>query len=169
MNTMHRRYCLDSNVLIQAWRTYYAPRLCTDYWRVLDELGDQHRVFIVQEVFDEIDRIEDGLNVWLRDSRIPVRKADDAVGVCLKNIYSTNEEHRKLVDNAKNRSLADPWIIAHALNEGAAVVTKEERINALNTRRIRIPNVCENMGIVCMNDFDFLAEQNIRFGCGRHS
>lgn len=169
MNVMQRRYCLDANVLIQAWRTYYSPRLCADYWHVLDELGNQHRIFIVQEVADEIDRIEDGLREWLKESRIAVRKADDAVGTCLRAIYSAHEEHRKLVDNTKNRSLADPWIIAHALNEGAAVVTKEERVVALNTRRIRIPNVCENMGIVCMNDFDFLAEQNIRFGCEHHS
>jgi len=127
MNVMQRRYCLDANVLIQAWRTYYSPRLCTDYWLVLDELGNQYRIFIVQEVFDEIDRIEDGLKEWLKESRIPIRKTDDAVGVCLKTIYSAHEEHRKLVDNTRNRSLADPWIIAHALNEGAAVVTKEER------------------------------------------
>lgn len=169
MSMTPRCYCLDSNVLIQAWRTYYSPRLCSDYWHVLDDLGDRRSVFIVQEVFDEIDRIEDDLKAWLKESRIPVRKADDAVGMCLRNIYSANEEHRKLVDNTKNRSMADPWIVAHALNEGAAVVTKEERVTAMDARRIRIPNVCKNMGIVCMNDFDFLAEQNIRFGCGRHS
>ena len=31
-------YCLDANVLIKAWESYYAPKFCPSYWTVLDEL-----------------------------------------------------------------------------------------------------------------------------------
>ncbi len=54
-------YCLDTNVLIQAWRDYYSPKFCPDYWAVLNELGTQGRIFIPEMVYDEISRTEDDL------------------------------------------------------------------------------------------------------------
>ncbi len=38
-------YCLDANALIQAWQKYYAPRICPDYWEVLNELGIKRKSF----------------------------------------------------------------------------------------------------------------------------
>ena len=43
-------YCLDANVLIQAWQKYYAPDICPDYWEILNKLGSQGRIFIPEEV-----------------------------------------------------------------------------------------------------------------------
>ncbi|HRG07967.1 MAG TPA: DUF4411 family protein, partial [Cyclobacteriaceae bacterium] len=65
----------------------------------------------------------------------------------------------------KSRSLADPWVIAHAMKENATVVTKEEKITAVNTTKIKIPNVCDNMKVRWINDYKFVEELNIRFTC----
>lgn len=81
------------------------------------------------------------------------------------NVFTDQIPHANLVDNTKSRSLADPWVIAHALNENATVVTKEEKITAVNTTKMKIPNVCENMGIRWINDYQFIEELNIRFTC----
>jgi hypothetical protein len=83
----------------------------------------------------------------------------------LQAIYSKNEKHKYLVDNTKQRSLADPWVIAHAIKEKAIVVTKEEKVTALNSNRIKIPNVCDNMGIRWLNDFQLIEELNLKFSC----
>ena len=83
----------------------------------------------------------------------------------LTKIYSANPVHQYLVDNTKQRSLADPWVIAHALNENACVVTKEEKVTAPGTNRIKIPNVCDNMGVRWLNDFQMIEELGIRFSC----
>ncbi len=165
MSTMAEIYCLDANVLIQAWQKYYSPKFCPDYWDVLNELGNQERIFIPEMVFDEITRTEDDLLRWLKKSKIPVRKIDEPVTKCLKSIYDNNPTHKYLVDNTKARSLVDPWIIAHAINEKATVVTKEEKVTALNTKKIKIPNVCDNMGIRWINDFQFVHELDIQFKC----
>jgi hypothetical protein len=90
-----------------------------------------------------------------------VRSIDGKVTKCLQDIYTRNPTHKTLVDNLKGRSLADSWVIAHAMSEGATVVTKEEKVTALNSNKIKIPNVCENMGI----DFEFLSKMNIQFTC----
>lgn len=162
------RYCLDANVLIQSWQKYYNPRICPQYWSVLSELGRENRIFVPQAVYEEILRGEDDLADWLhRLSHIPVEPVTEAIALALRRVYDFHPSHRTLVDNARGRSLADPWLVAHAFAEGAIVVTKEEKVTALNAARIKIPNVCDNMGIRWMNDFDFVADVGLQFGCSR--
>jgi predicted nucleic acid-binding protein len=158
-------YCLDANVLIQAWQKYYSPVICPDYWDRLNELGEEGVIFIPESVYEEIIRTEDDLASWLKNSKVPVRQINGQVTQSLQTIYKANPIHKNLVDNVRGRSLADPWVIAHAMNEKAIVVTKEEKITAANSTKIKIPNVCDNMGIRWINDFDFVAEVGMRFSC----
>ncbi|MDP1727354.1 MAG: DUF4411 family protein [Bacteroidota bacterium] len=165
MSAKADNYCIDANVLIQAWQKYYSPKFCPDYWNILNELGLKNRIFIPEQVYDEITRTEDDLSKWLKKSDIPIRKIEEQVIKCLQEIYSNNPSHKSLVDNTKSRSLADPWVIAHAMNEKATVVTKEEKVTALNSNKVKIPNVCDNMNVRWINDFDFINELNIKFSC----
>lgn len=167
MSQLEPIYCLDANVLIQAWQKYYSPRLCPSYWDELKQLGKENRIFIPEEVQTEILRTEDDLAEWLKGSQIPIRKIGEGTAKRLQDVFAFDPTHERLVDSIKGRSLADPWIIAHALEENATVVTKEEPITAANSNRIRIPNVCKNMGVRYMNDFQFVEEVNIRFNCAR--
>jgi len=162
MNTMANKYCLDANVLIQAWQKYYNPKFCPDYWNILIELGKQDKIFIPELVYEEITRTEDKLAEWLKGSEIPINKISEPV---TKHIRGILENYPLLVDNTKARSLADPWVIAHALHENATVVTKEEKVTALNSTKIKIPNVCDNMGLRWINDFEFIDELDIKFNC----
>jgi len=157
-------YCLDANVLIQAWNTYYNPKFCPDYWNILIKLGKYRTIFVPEVVLEEITRTEDDLTQWLKASKIPIEKYSEPVISSWKEILS-NPVHKKLVDSAKGRSIADPWVVAHALHRNATVVTKEEKITASSSKRIKIPNVCENMGIRWINDFQFVDELKIRFTC----
>jgi len=165
MSTKAIKFCLDANVLIQAWQKYYNPKFCPDYWKILNELGKREIIFIPEVVYEEITRTEDELSKWLKTSKIPIEKISESVTICLQKIYATDPEHSKLVDNIRGRSLADPWIIAHAMDKNAIVVTKENKETALNSKRIRIPNVCENMGIKWINDFQFIERLDIKFSC----
>ena len=165
MNTTANKYCLDANVLIQAWQKYYNPKFCPDYWDILIEIGKRDKIFIPELVYEEITRTEDDLSKWVKASKIPIKKISEPVTICLQKIYAVNPVHKNLVDNITGRSLADPWVIAHSLHENATVVTKEEKITALNSKRIRIPNVCDNMGVRWMNDFQFIDELGIKFKC----
>lgn len=55
--------------------------------------------------------------------------------------------------------MADAWVIAHAMAEGATVVTKE----GFAPRRVKIPDVCNALGVRCVDDFTFLREVGVRF------
>ncbi len=164
MNSDKEIFCLDTNVLIQAWQRYYSPDFCPDYWVILNRLGHDGRIFILEAVHDEINKTEDALSRWLENSNIPVNRIDESVSKNLQIIYAKAEVHKYLVDNTKLRSIADPWVIAHAMNEQATVVTKEGKVTAAS-RRIKIPNVCENMGVPCIDDFEMIRKLGMRFGC----
>jgi hypothetical protein len=108
MSMTEKKYCLDANVLIQAWQKYYSPKICYSYWDLLDSLGNQNIIFMPEMVYDEIIRTDDVLSRWLKSSNIPIKKIDEQVTKCLKEIYSADPNHKYLVDNTKARSLADP-------------------------------------------------------------
>ncbi len=159
------KYCLDTNILIQAWQKYYSPKFCPEYWQVLNQLGYSGQIFIPEEVRDEILKTDDDLAKWIKQCQIPIIKTNQTVTENLTQIYAANPLHKFLVDNTKARSLADPWVIAHAITENATVVTQEIKVTAVSSKRIKIPNVCENMNVRCINDFKMIDELNIKFGC----
>jgi hypothetical protein len=163
VNPATPKYCLDANVLIQAWQKYYSSTLCPDYWRILSQLGTEGRIFLPKNVYEEIVRTEDDLSSWLKQSNIPIYNIDSEVTQCLSRIYAADPMHVQLVDNTRQRSLADPWVVAHAMKEKACVVTKEEKVTTGN--RIKIPNVCDKMGVRWINDFELAAELGLRFSC----
>ena len=159
------RYCLDANVLIQAWQKYYSPKICPSYWEVLKKLGEQGRLFIPSDVAQEVKKGEDDLYAWLKKSRIVVRQKTGPVTLSWQAILARDPKHQFLVDNTKGRSLADPWVIAHAMTENAVVVSKEEKQMAANSSKVKIPNVCETMGVRCITDFEMIEELGIKFTC----
>lgn len=158
-------YCLDSSALINAWTSYYSPSLCPSYWEALEELGKQGKVFIPALVKKEIDEKTDELSRWLKDSLLPVRPITEPVTRCWQEILRKDKSHQTLVDNIRGRSIADPWVIAHALNEHAIVVTKEAKETNPSAKRVRIPNVCEAMGLEWIDDFEFIERVGLRFAC----
>jgi hypothetical protein len=158
------KYCLDANVLIVPWNSYYSRKICPDYWKLLERLGHSQRIFIPKIVEEEIARTEDELSQWLKGSGIPVYPIEESVTQCLSKIYEVDPVHRYLVDNIRGRSLADPWVIAYAMAQGACVVTKEKKQTA-RTDRVKIPNVCEKMTVRCIDDFQLIEELGIRFTC----
>lgn len=160
-----KTYCLDANFFIQAWSNYYSPEFCPDFWEILVRLSNDKIIFIPEMVKEEIDKIDDDLKKWIEDNKIYIKPIDDEVQKCLKEIWAKDKNHKKLVDTARNRSIADPWVIAHAMAENAVVVTNEQKIIESTTGRIKIPNVAEKMGIECIDIFKFIKKLNFKFSC----
>lgn len=154
-----KRYCLDTNVFIEGWNKYYSLELCPGYWNILDNLAQEDRVFSPVEVKREILKLDDGLSDWIKSR--PYLFKDITLDV-QKHLRQIMASHGRLVDSIRQRSIADPWVIAFAMTEGAVVVTKEMPVGP-NSRRIKIPDVCHALNIPWMNDFEFAYEIGIRF------
>lgn len=154
-----RRYCLDANVFIEGWNKYYSMVLCPSYWEIIDELGEQGRVFSPIEVKREILQHDDGLADWVKSRDYIFRDITDNIQTTLREIM---RDYPRLVDNTRQRSIADPWVIAHAMAENATVVTKEIPAG-LGSRRTKIPDVCNGLGVPWIDDFSFAQELGIQF------
>jgi len=154
-----KRYCLDANIFIEGWNKYYSRELSTGYWEILDSFAQDGRVFSPIEVKREILRIDDGLSEWIKPRAYFFREITVEVQEELRRIMG---EYPRLVDSTKQRSIADPWVIAFAITEGAIVVTKETPVG-LNSRRIKIPDVCNDLGLPWIDDFQFALELGIHF------
>lgn len=159
---METTYCLDTNVLIEAWNKHYSMQLCPDYWEVIDRLAKKSRIFCTMEVKREIEKTDDALFKWAGERPYLFRELTQEVFQNIKKIYAGHPDNRRLVDSSKGRSKADPWVIAHAMAENAVVVTKEG-YERNKSKRVKIPNVCETMSVPCINEFEFLNEVGIRF------
>jgi predicted nucleic acid-binding protein len=134
------RYCLDANVLINAWNQYYNKDFCSDYWKELSRLGHADQIFLPEYVRDEIARSDDGLADWIKGSGIAVFPVDGTITEIVRRIFAHDARHRLLVDSTRQRSMADPWVIAHAIAEKAIVVTKENK-ETQSAAKVKIPNV----------------------------
>lgn len=159
-------YILDSNVFIEAWGKYYSPDFCTGYFPSLEQLGRDGILAIPEMVHREIEKKSDELYGWIQGSDIPVLPITEEVQKALRNLYQKDSKHQRLADTSKGRSLADQWVIAHAMTEEAVVVSKEEKIVTPGSTKVKIPNVCDAMDVRCIQDYEFIAEVDIRFEAG---
>lgn len=153
---MSKIYCLDTNVLIEPWNKYYSMKLCPEYWNVIDDLAKKGMVFCTQEVRQEIGKVDDDLDKWIQERPHLFKEVTVDVQKNLRQILS---QFKALVDAKKDRSMADPWVIAHAMAEKAVVVTKEPSAPS----KIKIPDVCKALSVPCIDDFNFCVEVGIKF------
>ena len=100
------KFCLDTNVFVQAWNRYYAIDFAEPYWTKLDELAQAGIVFATEEVKREIWQIDDSLKSWLQAREHFFKPIDNTVIECLQTIYK-DERNRRLVDSSKFRSVAE--------------------------------------------------------------
>jgi len=154
-----KRFCLDTNVFIEGWNKYYSEDLCPSYWEILDSLARAERVSAPIEVRREIQKHDDALAEWVASRPYLFEEITIDVQHQLRQIMAS---YGRLVDNTRQRSIADPWVIAFAKCENAIVVTKEMPAGP-NTDRIKIPDVCQALNVPYMSDFQFAREIGIRF------
>ena len=107
----------------------------------------------------EIDKLDDHLASWLNNQPHFVHEVTADVQMNLRAIL---DRFPRLVDSKKNRSIADPRIIAHAIAREAVVVTKELPAG-LNAKAPKIPDACNHFRIRWLNDFELARDLGIRF------
>ena len=147
--------CLDTNVFIEPWKRYYSPKFTKGYWDLLHKLAKKGVIFSPIEVKKELKKVDDELSRWIKDKTF-FKEPDESIQVYLKKIM---KKYPRLVDSTRGRSIADPWVIAHAQSENAVVVTTEQTA----PKRIKIPDVCAKENIPCIDIHDFVKHLNIEF------
>lgn len=160
-------YLLDSNTYIQAKNLYYGMDICPAYWDFLDATFLSGDVCSINQVYRELTDGNDDLKDWVKDRRAYFIDNDDEN---TQTLYAQITEHLFARNyNAKSRDnfleKADAWIIAKAMDLGGTVVSHESVVQQ-QSKRVKVPNVCNDFGVDCISTFEFLRRVNAKFVVG---
>jgi hypothetical protein len=151
-------YSIDSSALIHGWRRVYRPKNFGFIWEQLDVLITDGRLRSSIEVYSELEKKDDELFAWCKERKEAMFvEIDDDIQLHVSQIL---KDHPRLVDTAKGRSGADPFVIALALTARPAmtVVTEE------TPGKSKIPDVCSASKIPCCGLADMIEKEEWTFG-----
>ena len=152
-------YSCDTNILLQSWQRDYPPSVFPGVWALLSRLVESGRLIASTEVQGEIERHHDAVAEWARRHAGMFVPIDEPIQVEVRAIL---RDHRRLIDTRKNRSGADPWVIALAKTRGAVVLTNEFPNGSLE--KPKIPDVCDALGIPYCRLTQLFETEGVTFG-----
>jgi len=158
------RFLLDANTYIEAKNQYYAMDICPAYWDWLDQQFALGELASIEMVGMELKAGNDELADWAKDRPHHFIPNDDEP---TQQVFTNIVQSLIAGDyNAGSRdnfiAKADPWIIAKASVLGAAVVSHESRLET-TTKKVKVPNVCDEFGVTCISTFELLRTLQARF------
>jgi hypothetical protein len=151
-------YSVDSSALIHAWRRAYRPQNFEFVWNGFDALIEEGRLRASMEVYLELEKKDDELFAWCKERKEKLFvEIDDDVQRIVAEIM---KDHPRLVDTAKGRSAADPFVIALAeTRDPAMIVLTEEKPG-----KVKIPDVCDARSVKCKNLADMIEDEDWKSG-----
>jgi len=146
-------YCVDSSAWLDGWVRDYPPDVFPSMWEKLAECVAAGVLKCSEEVYVELKKKDDGLYDWLKAHKkvlVPIDEASQGI------VLELLEAYPRLVDTHRNRSQADPFVIATAEQLQAVVVTGEKPRGKLDVPKI--PDVCDARNIRCISFLEMLRE-----------
>lgn len=152
------KYSIDTSAIYDGW-VRYPYDIFSPLWAKIEALIDQGELAATCEVLDEIQRRDEHLYAWAKSHKKMFIALDNEVQIAARKILN---DHQRLVDTIKGRSMVDPWIIALAKVNKCAVVTHER----LSTKpdHVRIPNVCAALDIRYLTFLEMIREEGWKLG-----
>lgn len=152
-------YSVDTSALIDGLERYYPEEAFPALWERVDELVDQGRFLVSEEVWEEVKAKDAVVKVWCqgRKDRLVV-PTDASVAAAVQDLLV---DHERLVMNLKGRNRADPFVIALAQLKGAVVLTGEGSDGTAS--RPKIPYVCGQVGVDCRRFIQMIRSEGWRF------
>ena len=156
-------YLLDADVFIRAKNLHYGLDFCPAFWDWLIKSNQAGQVFSIEKVKGEIERGNDELTEWSKtQDELFFLKPDSGIFPAMEQVTNWVNDN-DYTASAKNTFLqaADYYLIAHALTDDFVVVTHELSANTAN--KVKIPNVCEGVGLKVMTPYEMLRDEQVRF------
>ncbi|CAM5179451.1 DUF4411 family protein [Alishewanella longhuensis] len=157
-------YLLDANTYIEAKNSYYSMDFCPAYWSWLDHQFATGIAGSIDMIGRELKDGNDELAEWVKARKGQFIANDDATQTAFMQIIEYVMAQNFNPANRDNfLAKADPWLIAKAMSSGAIVVTHESLVSDA-TKKVKVPNICKQFGVQCINTFEFLRQTKAKFG-----
>lgn len=146
-------YSLDASSLIEAYHNYPIDNF-PSLWAELEQLIKSDRLKMPELVFDEVKDKE--LKKWCEEKQLK-----SYIRVTIDQIDQNKVQALtpKLVNPNTGESGGDPWVIALAQDIQDCIVVTQEKFSR-NEDRPKIPNVCKDLGIECINLLGLIKREN---------
>ena len=166
-------YLLDANTLIDAKRDYYAIDRVPEFWSWLIFQGQQGKIKIPIEVYEEFsdtkdkDGKKDALATWA--DQVEVKEAllfDEEVEQDLVARITYGGYVANPTDDELEKIGRDPFLLSYALKDPqnrCIVTTETSKPSRMGANR-HVPDVCSKFGIRCINNFEMIREMNFSTG-----
>lgn len=151
-------YCIDTSAWMDGWERDYPKDVFPTLWEALETHIETGAIKATEEVYVEVSKKDDALHAWFKDRKEIFVPVEEAVQDIVADILS---QHSRLVDTKKNRSQADPFVIATAEHLKATVVTGERPSGKID--KPRIPDVCQARRLRCISFLEMLRELEWKF------
>lgn len=150
---MNKPYVIDACALINACHNYsMTSQFFSRVWEIFDEMISKGELISSSEVMDELK--DDKLYAWAKQHRECFLPLDKFVQDKTREIL---KRYPKLIQmKSVHNSNADPFLIATAIVKEGTLVT-DERLGNETQGQVKIPNVCRNENIPCINLQQFIA------------
>ena len=152
------KYSIDTSAIIEGWFRLFPPDIVPGFWEGIDELIRNGELRATEEVLTELERKHDIIFNWAcerQDLFIPI---DERTQLIVRDIL---QNHRTLIDSRRNRSSADPFVIALAMMNSSIVVTEEHPTESDN--RPHIPDVCNAYNLEWINLVELIRREGWEF------
>lgn len=153
MNPEDIEYAFDTSSFI--YLKHYPEDLFPTIWETLNLDFEDGKIVIIQDVLEEISRVDDFINEFVNDHLDCVMELDEDTQNSLIRVIN---DFPDWINPSDTRNQADPSLIALALNLNIKIVTQERE----RGDRLKIPYVCKHYGIECMDLLGYLREHSIR-------
>lgn len=146
-------YLLDTNIFITA-KNELPMDVYPSFWQTLSKLAAKGEFRSIKKVEDEIRKGKDELVDWI-DNNLPqdffIPENGNTI-TALSTVSQWTTLNQVYTPAAKNEfvSVADSWIVAEALSQAVTVVTHETS-DPLCRKRVKIPDVCNAVGVKFCN------------------
>ena len=167
------QYSFDANVFLDMWRLknpLYPHDVFSSLLDRITALARAETIFLCREAFDEVtahDQTDDAaekLRQWRKDFPAFVRPTtSDQEVVRLSADIVRNFPNLIRQKKGKGEEVADPFIIAHAKALRAVVVTNERPEGKHSSNFNKIPDVCREFKVECINLIDFMRREGMQF------
>jgi len=167
-------YLMDANSFMEPFNSYYSLEYVPGFWNALIREHQKGNIFTISAIRNEILRREDVLKQWF-ESDLPktfICDENEQTQKIYKSIISWAQNHPVFspVNKRKFADGADGLLVAYAKVHGMVVVTQEKEVG-IESKQIKIPNVCKQFDVPYMNVVEMLQALNVRLileGSQRH-
>lgn len=170
---MREKFLVDSNFWITCANELYPIKHFPTFWSAMEDYLAEGTILHHWSVDDELHRKDDGIAKWLdtlaqggkltminrpRDTPASYIKVCNWPKNCRRPLAAPYTQ--RAINVFQDASRADAWLCAQALDSGYTLVTRERPQPQASTK-VKIPDVCDGLGISCLDFVGFFDAINL--------